>query len=66
MTDKEIEPEFFGCGGVAHIDDLENKLIRLGRNGFKHHTTIGVGHLKDVLIEAFTTYLNYTVIDIDK
>lgn len=66
MTDKEIEPEFFGCGGVAHIDDLENKLIRLGRNGFKHHTTIGVGHLKDVLTEAFTTYLNYTVIDIDK
>ena len=64
MTEDEIEDGFFGCGGVAEIPDLQNKLIRLARNGFKHHTTIGVGHLQAVLTEAFTTYLGYEMIQI--
>ena len=66
FTKDEIEKEFFGCGGVAQIDNLQNKLILLARNGFKHHTTVGVGHLKDILEEAFKVYLNYEVVDIDK
>ena len=66
FTSDEIEQAYFGCAGVAEIPDLQNKLIRLARGGFKHHTTVGVGHMKDVLIEAFTTYLGYTVADIDK
>ena len=60
-----IEPEFFGCGGVAEIDDLQNKLIRLARGGFKHHTAICEGHYKEILREAFTTYLGYDWVDID-
>lgn len=66
FTADPIEKEFFGCGGVAEIPDLQSKLISLARGGFKHHTTVGVGHMKDVLTEAFTTYLGYDVIDIDK
>ncbi len=65
MTDDLIENGFFGCGGVAHINNLQNKLINLARGGYKHHTSIGVGHLKDILKEAFTTYLHYEVEDID-
>ena len=60
-----IEPEFFGCGGVAEIDDLQNKLIKLARGGFKHHTAICEGHVKAILEEAFTTYLGYDWVDID-
>lgn len=66
FTGEPIEKAFFGCGGVAEIPDLQNKLIRLARGGFKHHTTVGAGHMKSVLTEAFKTYLNYEVIDIDK
>ena len=66
FTGEPIEKEFFGCGGVAEIPDLQNKLIRLAKGGFKHHTTVGVGRMKYVLEEAFKTYLNYEVIDIDK
>ena len=66
FTSDEIEQAYFGCAGVAEIPDLQNKLIRLARGGFKHHTTVGVGHMKDILTEAFTTYLGYTVADIDK
>lgn len=65
ITDDRLEKEFFGCGGVAEIPDLQNKLIRLAKGGFKHHTTLGEGHMKYVLEEAFRTYLRYEVIDID-
>lgn len=65
FTADPIEKEFFGCGGVAEIPNLEDKLIKLARGGFKHHTTVGVGHMKEVLTEAFKTYLGYQVIDID-
>ncbi len=65
ITEDIIEDGFFGCGGVAEIDDLENKLNRLARGGFKHHTTVGVGHMKDILTEAFKTYLGYEIIEIE-
>jgi hypothetical protein len=48
MTSDPIEPEFFGCAGVAEITDLEDKLLSLARGGFKHHTAIGVGHMKSI------------------
>ena len=66
FTDDPIEAEYFGCAGVCEIPDLQNKLIKLARGGFKHHTSVGVGHMKEVLKEAFTTYLGYTWVDIDE
>lgn len=65
FTADSIEDSYFGCAGVAQIDQLQDKLIRLARGGFKHHTSVGVGHMKDVLTEAFTTYLGYDVVEID-
>ncbi len=65
FTEDIIEDTYFGCAGVAHIPELEGKLMKLARNGFKHHTTVGVGHMKAVLEEAFRYYLNYEIINID-
>ncbi|MDO5136512.1 MAG: hypothetical protein Q4D55_10705 [Eubacteriales bacterium] len=65
FTDDVIEDGFFGCGGVCEIPDLENKLLRLARGGFKHHTSVGEGHMKEILKEAFTTYLHYDWVEID-
>lgn len=65
FTEDPIEAEFFGCGGVAEIPNLQDKLIRLARGGFKHHTAICEGHYKEILREAFTTYLHYDWVDID-
>ena len=65
FTKDRIENGYFGCAGVAKIPDLQNKLVKLARGGFKHHTSVGVGHIKDVLKEAFTTYLGYDWVDID-
>ncbi len=66
FTDDPIDASFFGCAGVCEIPDLQNKLIRLARGGFKHHTSVGVGHMKEILKEAFTTYLHYDWVDIDR
>ncbi|MBQ9607388.1 MAG: hypothetical protein IJV16_09490 [Lachnospiraceae bacterium] len=65
FTDDPLEEEFFGCGGVCEIPDMQDKMIKLARRGFKHHTSIGVGHMKDILEEAFVTYLGYEWVDID-
>ncbi|MBR2476714.1 MAG: hypothetical protein IKB50_01105 [Clostridia bacterium] len=65
FTGEDIEKEFFGCGGVAKIDNLQDKLIKLARGGFKHHTTVANGHVKGILEEAFRYYLGYDVVSID-
>lgn len=65
FTEDIIEEGYFGCGGVAHIEGLERKLMKLARNGFKHHTTIGKGKMKHILEEAFKYYLHYEIVDID-
>ena len=65
MTDDAIEDGFFGCGGVAQIPNLEDKLLKLARGGFKHHTSVGAGRMKNALLEAFTVYLGYEVVNID-
>lgn len=65
FTEDEIEAEFFGCGGVARIPNLQRKLICLARGGFKHHTTVARGHVKHILEEAFRYYLGYDVVSVD-
>ena len=65
FTEDEIEAEFFGCGGVARIPNLQRKLIRLARGVFKHHTTVARGHVKHILEEAFRYYLGYDVVSVD-
>lgn len=65
FTGEPIEDTYFGCAGVAHISNMEEKLYALARNGFKHHTTVGVGPMKKILEEAFRYYLKYEVVDID-
>jgi len=62
ITADPIEKEFFGCAGVAKIDDLQKKLIYMGRSGFRHHTTLTEGHVLTAIEEAFRTYLRYETV----
>lgn len=64
ITAEEIESTFFGTAGIAKIDKLQEKLVAIGRNGFRHHVAISYGSVAHVLKEAFTTYLGYEVIDL--
>ena len=64
FTGEPIEDGFFGCGGVAHIENLQHILIKLGRSGFRHHTAIGRGHTALILREAFQYYLGYDIMEL--
>ncbi len=64
FTNNQIEAGFFGCAGVAEIPDLQNKLLKLGRNGYRHHTAVGEGHVASALKEAFNTYLGYDIFEL--
>lgn len=64
FTNDKIEDAFFGCGGVAEISNLQEKLLKLGRSGFRHHTSVGEGHVASALKEAFVTYLGYDLFEL--
>ena len=59
MTADPIAKDFFGCAGVAHIPQLQNKLRIIGRAGYRHHVSMTFGQYEPALTEAFSTYLPY-------
>ncbi len=66
ITDDPIEKEFFGCAGVAEIPQLQNKLLRIGKAGFRHHVSLTAGLYERALREAFETYLGYDILNIER
>lgn len=61
FTDDVIPADYFGCAGVAMIDNLQNILQTIGNIGFRHHVNVTKGHFKEPLKEAFEKYLKYQV-----
>jgi L-fucose isomerase-like protein len=65
ITDDSIEDGFFGCGGVAQIDNLQEKILYIGKNGFRHHVSLTKGNCVAALNEAFSNYLGYDLAALD-
>jgi L-fucose isomerase-like protein len=61
FTDDPIPSEFFGCGGVAEIADLQQALQTIGYAGYRHHTSVTPGQVLAPVREAFERYLGYEV-----
>lgn len=61
FTDDPIPVDFFGCAGVAEIDNLQNVLQTIGSAGHRHHVAVTLGHHAAPIREAFERYLNYEV-----
>jgi len=62
FTEDKIPEEFFGCGGVAEIKNLQDVLLYVGKNGFRHHVSVTPGsELVAPLKEALEYYLGYNV-----
>lgn len=59
FTGEPIEEAFFGCGGVAHIENLDDLMLYIGKNGYRHHVSVAPGNVKEAIEEAFTSYLGY-------
>lgn len=62
FTDDHIPAEFFGCGGVARIDNLQDVLLYVAKNGHRHHVSVAPGtDIIEPLNEALEYYLGYNV-----
>ena len=61
FTDDRIPAEFFGCAGVAEIKNLQDVLLHIGQNGFRHHVSVTPGLVQAPLREALERYLGFEV-----
>lgn len=61
ITDDPIPADYFGCAGVAEIENLQSKLRAIGQMGHRHHTSLTQGHVAEPVCEAFEKYLGYNV-----
>ena len=57
ITDDPIAADFFGCAGVAEIEDLQDVLQTIGYMGHRHHTSVTPGHVLDPVAEALSKYI---------
>ncbi|MHB9130222.1 MAG: L-fucose/L-arabinose isomerase family protein [Armatimonadota bacterium] len=60
FTTDPISEEFFGCAGVAEIPNLQQALLTIGRQGYRHHVGVTAGQVAVPVREALTRYLGYT------
>jgi L-fucose isomerase-like protein len=61
FTTDPIPAEFFGCAGVAEIPGLQDALLRIGREGHRHHVSVTPGSVREPLREALEYYLGFGV-----
>jgi hypothetical protein len=61
FTKDPIPREFFGCAGVAEIPMLQNVLLRIGREGHRHHVSVTPGRVMEPVYEALAAYLGCDV-----
>ncbi len=61
FTEDAIPDDFFGCAGVAQIDNLQNVLQTIGYGGFRHHVSLTPGQVLDPVRDAVEHYLGYQV-----
>jgi len=61
FTNDPIPPEFFGVAGVAEMAKLQDVLLYIGENGFRHHVAITPGKVVAPVAEALDKYLGFKV-----
>jgi len=61
FTEDKIPAEFFGCAGVAEVERLQDVLLHVGRNGYRHHVSVTSGLVQAPVREALEHYLGFEV-----
>ena len=62
FTGDVVPQEFFGTAGVVKIDNLQDVLLMIGREGFRHHVSVANGSSAKSLAEALGKYLGYDIV----
>lgn len=66
VTEDNIPDEYFGSAAVIKVPGLQNVLLQVGHGGYKHHFSMGDGHVADKCISALRQHPGYEVTDLRK
>lgn len=61
ITEDIIPPDFFGCAGVAKVENLQEVLLHVIRAGHRHHVNLTPGLHTGPMKEALEYYLGHDV-----
>jgi L-fucose isomerase-like protein len=61
FTEDRIPPDYFGCAGVAEVENLQDVLLHVIRSGHRHHVNLTPGAHAQALKEALHGYLGHDV-----
>lgn len=61
FTNDEIAEDYFGCAGVAEIENLQDVLLHVGREGHRHHVSVTPSRVMAPVREALGYYLGFDV-----
>ena len=61
FTADPIPEDFFGCAGVAQIEQLQDVLLHVGKNGYRHHVSATPGDVVAPVREALENYMGLEV-----
>ena len=64
FTKDKIPADYFGCAGVAQIENLQDALQTIGYLGHRHHVSATPGRVAEPVKEAFQKYLGYEVVSV--
>jgi L-fucose isomerase-like protein len=64
FTEDVVPKEFFGTAGVVRIKNLQEVLLMIGNEGFRHHVCMVQGWVQEPLVEAAQKYLGIEVIKV--
>lgn len=59
ITSDPVEDGFFGTAGVMKLEGLQEKLMHMGEEGFRHHALITRGWHRRAIVEGLSKYLGY-------
>ncbi len=66
VTKHQVPEDYFGSAGVAEVPGLQKALLQVGHGGYKHHFSMGRGHVADKVIEMLRQHEGYTIVDLRK
>jgi L-fucose isomerase-like protein len=61
FTEDPIPSNFFGAAGVAEIAGLQDVLLHVGMNGYRHHVGVTSGNYVAPIQEALEKYVDFHV-----